>query len=482
MPGNWGRRTSFVQRKCSAQYLRERLTTHGVVTIDILPDEVLLEIFDIIISYDHIYRWHTLVHVCRRWRSVVFASAHRLELRLLCTSKTPVRKTLDVWPALPIIVEDYGNQLWGLNASNIIAAFEHRSRICRIHLSSIPNSVLKQLSAAMKDPFPALIHLWLSPDSDSEMVPVLPDSFLGGSAPHLESLWLLGVPFPAVPKLILSASDLGELCLLDIPHSGYISPEAMATILSALTGLIILSIGFKSPRSRPDRPSPPRSTRTVLPALTYFKFTGVSEYLEVLISHIDAPLLDNFDIKFFNQLIFNTPLLCSFISHAEKLRSPSGARIAFINGSIMISLAEADCSSLSLKILCQASDRQLPSLTQVCNSPFLSLFNLEHLEICDRLFLRPGPQWLNAENTQWLELLRQFTTVKSLSLSKLLVPCVVPALQELSGERIMDALPALRSIFLPESLLLPVKVALTQFLTARQLSGHPVAVNPLGQE
>ncbi|KAI0286411.1 hypothetical protein BC826DRAFT_1178741 [Russula brevipes] len=394
---------------------------------------------------------------------------------------TPVRKTLDVWPALPIIVEDYGTQLSAKGASNIIAAFEHRNRICRIHLTSIPLSVLKQLSAAMKDPFPALRHLWLG--ADSETVPVLPDSFLGGSAPRLESLWLLGVPFPAIPKLLLSASGLGELFLLDIPHSGYISPEAMITCLSALTRLETLYIGFLSPRSRPDQPSPPRSAHTILPALNSFDFRGVSEYLEDLISHIDAPLLSEFDINFFNQSIFNTPRLCSFISHAEKLRSPSRACIAFKGGFVKISLAEAECSWLALRILCQASDQQLPSLTQVCNSPFLSLFNLEHLEIGECWFIQP--QWqANVENTQWLALLRRFTTVKSLSLSEEVTPYLVPALQDLSGERIIiDVLPALQSIFLPESLLSgPVKEALTQFLTVRRLSGHPVAVNPPGQE
>jgi hypothetical protein len=36
---------------------------------------------------------------------------------------------------------------------------------------------------------------------------------------------------------------------------------------------------------------------------------------------------------------------------------------------------------LELTILCKASDWQLSSLTQVCDSPFLSLFNLERLEI-----------------------------------------------------------------------------------------------------
>jgi len=199
--------------------------------------------------------------------------------------------------------------------------------------------------------------------------------------------------------------------------------------------------------------------------------------LESLISHIDAPLLSHLDIKFFNQLIFNIPRLCSFIRDAEKLRSPSRACITFSSGFVEISLAR-----FSLWILCQASDQQVSSLTQVCNSSFLSLFNLGHLEICECWFIQP--QWqANVENAQWLELLRRFTTVKSLSLSKEFTPRVVPALQDLSGERVMDVLPTLQNIFLPESLLSgPVKQALTQFLTARQLSGHPVAVNPPGQE
>ena len=47
-----------------------------------LPDDVLLDIFDFyvveamedeeVLYLDKISAWHTLVHVCRRWRSVVF--------------------------------------------------------------------------------------------------------------------------------------------------------------------------------------------------------------------------------------------------------------------------------------------------------------------------------------------------------------------------------------------------------------------------
>jgi hypothetical protein len=143
---------------------------------------------------------------------------------------------------------------------------------------------------------------------------------------------------------------------------------------------------------------------------------------------------------------------------------------------------QAGHPGLNLKILCEASDWQLSSLTQVCDSPFLSFFNLERLEICEGSYSRPHWQE-DVENIQWLELLHPFTTVKRLSLSEEFTPRVVPALVELSGERIMDVLPALQSIFLPEtSLSGPVKEAFAQFLTARQLSGHPVAVNPQGEE
>ncbi|KAI0288629.1 hypothetical protein BC826DRAFT_1188281 [Russula brevipes] len=263
----------------------------------------------------------------------------------------------------------------------------------------------------------------------------------------------------------------------------------MAMSLSALTRLEMLKIGFhwESPRPHPDQLSPPRSTRTILPALNVFEFEGFSEYLEALISHTDAPLLRGLHIKFFSQPIFNTPQLCSLISHAEKLRSPSRACIRSQSYLVDISLTSAGHTPyppFSLAILCQTPNQQVPCLTQVCNSPFFTLFNLERLEICEWRVTQP--QWrVNARNTQWLELLRRFTTVKSLSLRlcKESAPRLVPALQELSGERIMDVLPALQSIFLSESLLSgPVEEALAHFLTVRQLSGHPVAVNPPGQK
>jgi hypothetical protein len=209
-----------------------------------------------------ILAWHALVHVSRKWRSVVFGSPRRLNLRLYCRPRTPAREMLDVWPPLPIIIRAYSRGLWG--ADNLIVALEHNDRVSEINLWSVQSLPLKKVLAAMQKPFPELTYLQLR--HRDETAPVVPATFLGQSAPRLQRLNLDGIPFPGVPKLLSSATHLVDLFLRRIPHSGYISPEAMVTGLSTLTRLESLEIGFDSPRSRPDQKSQRPPTRTALPS------------------------------------------------------------------------------------------------------------------------------------------------------------------------------------------------------------------------
>ena len=143
-----------------------------------------------------------------------------------------------------------------------------------------------------------------------------PDLFLGGFAPRLRFLQFNNIPFPGLPKLLLSATHLVTLRLHEIPNSGYISPEAVVTALSALTSLKEFELHFHSPRSCPDQASrrPPHSTRSVLPILTWFWFKGVTEYLEDLVARIDAPQLNSLHIIFFIDLAFDTLQLMQFIT------------------------------------------------------------------------------------------------------------------------------------------------------------------------
>jgi F-box-like len=264
-----------------------------VKRIDVLPDDVLLEIFDFYTNEyrstsekSSVERWQSLVHACRRWRSLVLASQRRLNLRLFCTPKTLSRDKLDIWPTIPLIVAGY--------VPLELAGWQ-----------------LEKVLAALQDPFPELTAMGLRSYDNSHNTPVIPDSFLDGSAPRLQILTLNFVSFPGFSKLLLSATHLVHLCVDNIPHSGYISPEAMVAPLSVLSSLETFSLSFQSPQSRPDRESRrlPPSERSVIPALTYFDFQGAIEYLEDFVTRIDFPELDDMVINFLNQIDFDCPRL-----------------------------------------------------------------------------------------------------------------------------------------------------------------------------
>ncbi|KAN0116530.1 hypothetical protein V8E52_005911 [Russula decolorans] len=139
----------------------------GRVTVDILPEDVLLEIFD-----------------CHMAEANEAGENEEWEILVHC------------------------------GHDNIIAALGHNDRVCEINLA-IPGSLLESVFAAMQKTFVALNRLWLNATDDR--APVVSDSFLGGSAPHLRQLWLdrIPFPFPVLRKLPLSSPNLPS------PHSSF---------------------------------------------------------------------------------------------------------------------------------------------------------------------------------------------------------------------------------------------------------------------
>jgi len=204
-------------------------------------------------------------------------------------------------------------------ADDVIVALEQSNRVYKVDLWDLEDGQLDKVLAAMQVPFPELTELRLT--SYSETPPVVPDSFLGGSAPRLRLLKLGGIPFPGLPKLLLSATHLVHLWLEDIPHSGYISPEAMSTLLSVLSSIKSLFLEFQSPQFRPDwvNRRPPPSKCSVIPALTYFRFKGVIEYFEDLVTDIDAPQLNSLFVAFFRPINLDRPQLAQFINRSPSL-------------------------------------------------------------------------------------------------------------------------------------------------------------------
>jgi hypothetical protein len=252
----------------------------------------------------------------------------------------------------------------------------------------------------------------------------------------------------------------------------------MVTHLSALVRLKLFTLEFESPQSLPVRESrhSPPLTHILLSALTQFTFTGVSEYAEYLVMPIEAPSLAQLHITVFNEPIPNIPHLPQFISRVPKFQAPDETHVDFSDYDVKVELrlptrAFAD-EGLVLGISRGDSVRRLLSLTRLCRSFSPALAMVE------RLFIRRNQRGRGVtQHNHWLELLDLFTGAKHLYLSRDLTPRIAPILQELVGERTTEVLPVLQNLFLfkhePQG---PIGEAIVDFIAARQLSGHPIAV------
>jgi hypothetical protein len=162
--------------------------------------------------------------------------------------------------------------------------------------------------------------------------------------------------------------------------------------LSALTNLEFLHLWYLYPRPRPAsesrRPPPPPLTRSILPSLTEIQFKGACEYLEEILTRIDAPPLDGLHIIFFNQIIFDTPQLFQFISRRPTLRAPEKGRIEFTSEAFFVKFSsqKSDYTVLRVKVRCTASEWQLSSFEQVCTSSLPPVSTLQDLYILEKRF------------------------------------------------------------------------------------------------
>src|SRR5712672_2679619 len=323
------------ESECAPPLYAEAGRVDRKVSIEILPDEVLLEIFnhDRLLALNHPFsgpwKWQRLVHVCRSWRFLIFASPRRLELRLYYTYQKPVTRNLGCWPPFPIAISyprfASSRPLVPKDEDNVVAALMHRDRICEINFA-MTSHLLERSTILMQEQFPALEHLLLRSRDSARRSLVLPSAFLGGSAPRLRNIHLDGIAFPTLPQLLLSTRDLCSLQLEEIPRTEFFSPETLVSSMSALSHLKSFKIHFASPTSQQDPTnarSPLISTNHIaLPALAEFRFRGASEYLEDLVARLDTPCLQQLSIAFFDQPVFEIPQLSLFIGRTEGLTSP----------------------------------------------------------------------------------------------------------------------------------------------------------------
>jgi hypothetical protein len=467
-------------------FIGQRYTTIGM-----LSDDILLEIFDSCRKGhdpghrlpglpEAVWDWYIIVHVCQQWRQIVFASPLRLNLQILCTHGTPIRKNLDIWPTFPLHIEYLSPRtIEGIDEDNIIAALERPDRVRAVCLQ-LQGPQLEKMATVMQVPFPAVrcMFLWMHLSSG---VPVLPREFLGRSAPRLQTIQLVGIPFPALPVLLLSTSDLVTLRLFNIPQTGYISPEAMAAALTTLPRLRNINIGFQSPASHPDLIRLPPVTRSVLPALTVFFFGGACKYLEDFMARTYAPRLNSISIEYFNQLDdFEVPQLWQFIHHSQDLSQAVHCFVQFQNDDVTFvagptthifksKFFDEVPPHINVHILCEGIDWQVSHIAQALNQTSAAsiLSNMLHFAIDSGSI---SPEAEDMDDIEWLQLLRPFSSVRTLFVSSIFAGHISRALEDIAGVMATDFMPALDMLCLEDQ---PAS-SIDKFIAARSESGRPV--------
>ena len=364
--------------------------------INILPNEILLDIFDHIrlSSTDSrpnsVWKWHALVHICSRWRQIVFASPQRLNLQLLCKLGTHVRDYLDCWPAFPIVIDYMAfGSLTPSDEDNVVAALEHRSRIRVIHLP-VSVSLWSKIVTVMQEPFPALTSLLLSALKTQDVPFLLPVGFLGGSAPHLRRIQFKGFPSPTFLNLFPHTSDLVELDLINCAAhlTGCASLAGLIASLTMLPKLKSLSIRLEfrlTSRTENWQIFLPERTRAVLPSLTSFSFDGGSTYLDDFVARIDAPELDSVHIKFWDSHGYRIPQLPEFLNRTALQPSRfKEAKLYFDhtdNGVIDLRHGPG-LPPLSINVvICEGVNYELWCVAQVLRQTSAMLSNVVRLEI-----------------------------------------------------------------------------------------------------
>ena len=408
-----------------------------------LSDEMLLNIFHYFLNASP-QLWPRLVHICRKWRHIVFANASQqaLYLRLFYTHGTSVLKTLDYWPALPIVLEYGGSPALDPPApedeNNIVVALKQYDRVSSIHLT-ISASLLEKLHL-LKEPFSKLEDLLILSMDDVQQT--LPSTFRWG--PHLSTLHLTGIALLTLHHLLLSSKDLVDIQLHEI---GNISSGSLLSALFGMTQLQSLSNRFQSFNFLLVADSigsdPISGECVILPTLTCFKYQGTNVYFDSLVARIDSPHLVDIEITFLEPM-FDVSNLRTFIDRIEVQNSHHQADILFSENSVSICLTQPILTCLKLQVSCKTPSQQLFSVARFAS--FL-------------LIIRPF------RSAKWLHLAGDFSTDIVLALYR-------------SDMRRETVLPAMHKLCIrePEPHCASLRMAVVSFMVPRWLSGHLIAV------
>lgn len=312
------------------------------------------------------------------------------------------------------------NPLAAGDVEGIVAALQQLGRLRIIQLT-VTMPLLEKLATtkqvtSTQERFPELEHLELT--TQTEVEPILHDQFLGGAAPRLHTLRTTRIALPALPQLLLSATNLVSLQLEAIPSTGYIPPEYLIITLASMSRLQMLHVHFLSPISNSDKESPYSPPEPAdLRFLKHFEFHGDVEYLEQLSGGIIAPAKYIY-ITYFNDLEFTIPKLVEFLGCAEtpSFRVEATVHYSGTDVSITFSQQETPCR-LAFRIPCRRFDWQMAAITDISNQLLPSITpSVQQLDIYVSPPFPDGHD--DMDHTLLLDLFRIFINVENLRVTK----------------------------------------------------------------
>ena len=422
--------------------------------------------------------WYTLAHVCQRWRNIILGSATYLDLSLVCTYDAPVARMLAHSPPLPLVIGYFtkGRKLTKEDEEGTILALGQHDSVRRVRLGN--SLALQKIIMAMNEEYPILEYLYIMlPTEDNSTILTFQETL---QTPHLRHLTLQGFTLPMSSQLLTTAVGLVTLHLAMVHPSTYFHPNTLIQWISLMPQLETLKIYFRL--SIPSRdierqlaPSPIIAPIT-LPNLRHFHFRGVSAYSEALFRRIIAPRLEKIQIEFFDQLTFSVPCLLQSINTAENL-SFRNAVLTFSDklvGAGVYPPGETKVFALSIVVKCWHLDWQVSSMAQISNSLSQIFSAVERLVLQHDVHSSSSEEHNEVDHTEWHELLRPFSNVKTLRIQKGLVKDISRCLQLAGEEQSLVVLPELHELTYFGSG--DTRAAFTSFINARRKAGRPVAL------
>ena len=421
--------------------------------------------------------WYRLVHVCQRWRNVIFRSSSYLALSLVCTNGTPVADMLAHSPHLPLVI-DYSYKYRDLTAEDgkgAILALKQCDRVRGVRLF-VPTTTLQALIMAMDEEYPILEYLIIQRTLEDSTIVEFSKTL---QAPHIRHLTAIGFALPIESQLLIAAVRLVTLLIATSP-STYLHPNTLLRWLSSMLQLETLVIAFFHffHIPNPDKYKPlthtPIITPATLPNLHLFKFRGRLSFMEALVHHITTPCLEKLKIITDDHFTFFVPHLVQFMNTTETSRFDS-AKFVFLDGHADLKLYSRgvdldEVYALSLTVEISHPIWQVSSMAQISNALGEAFSVVEHLAL--EQVDTPYP---DVDPTEWRQFFRPFNTVKTLLIAEQLVENVSRCLQLDDGEVPLELLPDLQEITYSGSGN-QTGDEFTSFIDARQNAGRPITL------